>query len=253
MCCCQKDVEDYQNDEDAFLRLSVMEIVKSREQELQECQDFVPILKTYRELLTNSLKDASNDFSGHYREDKLTLPKRKSISVDVKLTKRKLNDDLTLEDEGEAKEYKLLVERFDFITPKVGMGMFFGSTTLRGFGVANNENGEQVVTEDNIDANNPVAGAFLNLHFDIGTQFLAPLIQIGVDPTKERPFLLAGGGFKILDIFSLTGGPIWTWEAELGSLSVGDVVESTSALEQDIGYKFQSSPSGFYIGLNYSF
>ena len=179
----------------------------------------------------------------------------KSIKVKISLSPRELSkDDLSLKDKAKIKEHDILIQKYDFITPKVGTGLFYSSATLNGFGVSTNDQDELIVTKDDIERNTAVTGVFLNLNFDINSQFLSPLLQIGVDPTKERPYLLLGGGFSIpVSNFAISAGPIWTWEAELNNLSLDDVVSSTSVLEEDVSYKFQTKPRGFYLGLNYSF
>ena len=122
---------------------------------------------------------------------------------------------------------------------------------LNGYGTEINDAGELLVVEDNIDKNTLLVGLFLNLNIDIGSRYLHPLIQIGVDPTKDKPYLLFGGGFEIYkSTLSITGGPIWTWEENLDLLKVGDQITSENVLKEDVKYKFQTKPRGFYLGLN---
>jgi hypothetical protein len=214
----------------------------------------VELLKLYIIQVTTSLEKESNDFDNHYRLKTISLPKSKSVSLTLKLSERELKDDFNIEDKAVSKTFKALIQKYDFITPKIGTGLFYSSATLNGFGVTTNDQDELIVTKNDIENNTAVTGVFLNLNFDIGSQFLEPLIQIGVDPTKEKPYLLLGCGISIpVSNFSISGGPIWTWEAQLSNLSLDDTVMSTSVLEEDIKYKFQSSPRGFYLGLNYSF
>lgn len=214
----------------------------------------IVLLKTYMIQIKASLKKKSPDFDNHYRIKTLSLKQGKSIKLSISLFKRELKNDLVLEDKSETKEHTLLIQKYDFITPKIGTGLFYSSAKLNGFGVTPNEQDELIVTENDIDKNTAVTGIFLNLNFDINSQFLSPLLQIGVDPTKERPYLLFGGGFSIPAAnFAISIGPIWTWEAELNSLKIDEIVSSESALEEDISYKFQTAPRGFYVGLNYSF
>ena len=214
----------------------------------------IELLKLYVIQVKTSLEKESNDFNNHFRVKTITLPKSKSVKLTIKLSERELKDDLTLNDQAVSKTLKLLIQKYDFITPKIGTGIFYSSASLNGFGVTTNNQDELIVTKNDIEKNTAVTGVFLSLNFDIGSQFLEPLIQIGVDPTKEKPYLLLGGGISIpVSNFSISGGPVWTWEAKLSSLNVDDTVISTSVLEEDISYKFQTAPRGFYLGLNYSF
>lgn len=71
---------------------------------------------------------------------------------------------------------------------------------------------------------------------------------------KKRPFLLLGGGFSIPSArIALSGGPIWTWNPSLDKLSVGQTISSTTDLENDIEYKFDIEPKGWYLGIQYNF
>lgn len=202
-----------------------------------------------------SLKEdrQSRDLINHYRIKTVTLPKSKSIRLAIKLAERKLRDDFTLDDKTGISEYEVLVQKYDFITPKVSSGLFYSSITLNGYSTEENQAGDKVIVENDLEKDTAVTGIFLNLNFDIGTSYLAPLLQIGVDPTKDKPYLLLGGGFSIAEHFSITAGPVWTWEPQLTKLAVGQVVSSDGVVEDDIEYKFKTSPKGFYLGLNYNF
>tara|TARA_R110002096_G_scaffold80050_1_gene187856 strand:+ start:1230 stop:2687 length:1458 start_codon:yes stop_codon:yes gene_type:complete len=212
------------------------------------------LLKLYVIQVKVSLKKESKHVEDYFQLKRITIPKSKSVQLAISFNQRELKNDYSISEKGDKKSYTILIQRYDFITPKVGSGLFYSSATLKAFGVSANDQDQLAITENNVDKNTAVTGVFLNLNFDIGSQFLQPLLQIGVDPTKERPYLLVGGGFSIpVSNFSISGGPIWTWEAQLKKLNLGDTVQSTSVLEDDIEYKFQTAPRGFYLGLNYSF
>ena len=236
------------------LKLEILKIHKANSDSFKNSKKLIELLKLYCIQIKASLEKKSNDLTNHFRIKNLSLKQSKSISVNISLTKRELKKDFSIADKSLVKSFKLLVQRYDFITPKIASGLFYSSATLNGFGVSTNTEGELVVTKDDVEKNTALTGVFLNLNMDIGSQFLQPLLQIGVDPTKEKPYLLFGGGISIpVSNFSITGGPIWTWEPELNNLKVDDTVISTSLLEEDLEYKFQTSPRGFYLGLNYSF
>lgn len=147
---------------------------------------------------------------------------------------------------------KLKFRRSDHIVVAVSAGIFYSSAKLRSFGLATD--GSSLITELEIDKNSAVTATFLNLFFNTGSRYFAPLIQLGVDPTKKNPYLLAGGGFSIpAASFAISGGPIWTWDASLKTLAVGGTVASTTELEKDIEYKFKVKPQGWYLGIQYNF
>ncbi len=145
-------------------------------------------------------------------------------------------------------------EKYDIVNVTVSTGIFFSNTELSGYGVSTDETGELVIVEDNISENDVVTAVFLNLNLGIGSRYFAPLIQLGIAPTKTRPFLLAGLGFTIPSAkIAFSGGPIWTWNPTLNELSNGQQVSSTIDLEKDIRYQFDVSPKGWYLGIQYNF
>ncbi|GAA3615429.1 hypothetical protein Q4Q39_01940 [Flavivirga amylovorans] len=236
------------------LKQRIRQFHKELSSSYKNIKRLIELLKTYMIQIKVSLKKKSPDFNNYYRIKPLKLKQGKSIKLNISLSTRELKKDFTLEDKSKIKEHKFLIQKYDFITPKIGTGLFYSSATLNGFGVTTNDQDELIVTQNDIDKNTVVTGIFLNLNFDINSQFLSPLIQIGVDPTKERPYLLLGGGFSIpVSNFAFSIGPIWTWEPELNDLKLDETVSSTSVLKEDLSYKFQTTPKGIYLGLNYSF
>lgn len=147
---------------------------------------------------------------------------------------------------------KFEFRKYDIFDISISTGIFYGNTTLKGFGVAN-DGTNFTVTEDDINKNNAVAAIFLNFNFKT-SRYLSPLLQIGIDPTKKRPFMLLGAGFSIpVARLAISGGPIWTWNQSLDKLSVGQIITSTTDLDKDIIYKFDVEPKGWYIGIQYNF
>jgi hypothetical protein len=148
---------------------------------------------------------------------------------------------------------KLKFKRYDFFAVSVSAGIFYGNTTLKGFGVENAGSDFKVV-EDDVKENTPVLASFLNFNFGTGSQFVSPLIQIGVDPSKKRPFLLFGGGFSIpVARIAFSAGTIMTWDQTLDNLAPGSIIKATNELDDDIKYKFDMKPKGWYFGVQYNF
>lgn len=150
---------------------------------------------------------------------------------------------------SETQKDTLQFRRFDPVTIFVSAGAFWGTTTLKGFGVDK----DMKVVEDDIQKDNFVAATFLNFSF-APSRFISPLFQIGIDPTKKRPFMLLGGGFAVpVARLAPTAGGLWTWQPTLKDLHVDQVVESTIQLEKDVTYKFSGKPQGWYLGILYNF
>lgn len=243
------------DEKDDVRQLQQVNFYTSQSKIFEENSKLTELLKLYCGQIEASLKNENPDFENHFFVKTISIPKSKSVEVTISMSPRELKtDDFTLNEKAVSQSYTFLIQRYDFIRPKVAAGIFYSSATLNGYNTTANGENELVVTENDIDKNTAVTGVFLNLNFDIGSQFLEPLIQIGVDPTKDKPYLLAGAGFAIpVSKFSISGGPIWTWEAQLDKLKVDDVVASESVLKDDIKYEFQAKPRGFYLGLNYTF
>ena len=146
-----------------------------------------------------------------------------------------------------------LFQKYDIFDVSVSTGLFFANATLKGFGIANDANNNFIVTEDNINKNTAVTAIFLNFNFKT-SRYFSPLFQLGIDPTKKRPFMLAGAGFSIpVARIAFSAGPIWTWEQSLDKLTVGQTITSTTDLDKDIKYKFNFEPRGWYLGIQYNF
>jgi hypothetical protein len=209
------------------------------------------------DIIEASIDDESENLltKGYYRIKSVSFEDGKKIECSLVVSEYEFNND-TKEFLKKADIIKktLVFRKYDFIAISVSTGIFYSSTTLKGFGVAQNSSGEFIVSGDDITKSNPVTAVFLNFNFGIGSRYFAPLAQIGIDPTKKRPFLLLGGGFSIPSAkIAFSSGPIWTWSQTLDKLSVGQTISSTTELENDIQYKFDMTPKGWYIGIQYNF
>lgn len=221
---------------------------------LETNKNLVIKLSEYIAILRESIKEESDEISGYFYLHTAEIPSGKESSS--KLTR------ITKKFDGPTEKFKedgkivneFTIRRYDIINPKIGTGIFYSNAKLSTFGVSTNDEDQLTVSEDEIEENTAVVALFLNLNFDLNSRYLSPLFQIGIDPTKKRPYLLLGGGISIPSSkFSITGGPLWTWNASLEKLSIGDVIESSTEVEEDITYKFDVKPKGYYLGLTYSF
>lgn len=214
-------------------------------------------LKPVLEILKNSINEESANAitKGFYKARTVGFDDGKKIKTDINIIEFEYNKETkAFSKKSDILSKSLVFQKYDFFAISVSTGVFYSNTTLRGYGVANSFDGQFTVTEDDITKNSAVTAVFLNFNFDIGSRYLAPLAQIGVDPTKKRPFLLLGGGFSIPSArIALSGGPIWTWSPSLDKLSVGQTISSTTDLENDIEYKFDMKPKGWYLGIQYNF
>ncbi|MVO08188.1 hypothetical protein GOQ30_03285 [Flavobacterium sp. TP390] len=214
-------------------------------------------LKPILEILKNSIKEESANATtkGFYKSRSLGFEDGKKIKAEIRITEFEYNNKTKeFSKKSDILNKSLVFQKYDFFAISVSTGLFYSNTTLKGYGVANGTDGQFAVTEEDITKNSAVTAVFLNFNFGVGSRYLAPLAQIGIDPTKKRPFLLLGGGFSIPSAsIAFTGGPIWTWSPTLDKLSVGQAISSTTELENDIQYKFDMEPKGWYLGIQYNF
>ena len=176
------------------------------------------------------------------------------LNTTVSITHKELDEErLEIRTTDKTHSAQVRFERKENVRVFASAGLFYGTTALKQFGVGTGSKGEMIVTETTSDEGSPVTAAFLNFEFEV-SRYFAPVIQFGIDPTKTRPFFLAGAGISIpAASIALTAGPLWTWKPELTKLEVGGPVESTSVLQEDISYKFSTKPKGWYLGIQYNF
>jgi|GEM_PF-1337361 len=205
-------------------------------------------------LLQNSIIAESADLKGYYLIRDVGFEDGKMLQTTLTITEFEYQPkEQSYSKKGEVATTTLTFKKYDFFAVSLSTGIFYGSTSLKGFGVTGN--GDQfTVTQDDIDKSTPVTAAFLNFNMGIGSRYFSPLFQLGIDPTKKRPFLLAGGGFSIPAArIAFSAGPIWTWDQSLDKLSVGQTITSTTDLDKDIQYRFDMKPKGWYLGIQYNF
>lgn len=147
----------------------------------------------------------------------------------------------------------MVFRKYDPVTVSVSTGIFYASTSIKKIGVA--PAGDKfTVVEETQSTSSAVTALFANLNIGLGSRYLSPLIQLGIDPTKPSPFLLLGGGFSIPAVrFSITAGGVWTWQQSLNKLVLNQEINSSAELEKDIKSVFQIKPKGWYIGVQYNF
>ena len=211
-----------------------------------------PVIK----IVENSVKDESeiDNLKGYFRTRNVSFEEGKKLETSLSVAEYEYNNDTKeFTRKKEMLNNKLIFQKYDFVSVSVSAGLFFSNSTLKGFGVSGTSTGQFTVSEDDISENKPVAALFMNFSFG-RSRYLSPIVQLGIDPTKKRPFLLAGIGIMIPSgRFAISGGPLWTWNPELDKLTVGQTISSTTALDKDIDYKFSMEPKGWYLGIQYNF
>lgn len=239
----------------SLLNLSINKFLNDVNSNLAKNKELVSKLNPIINIIDKSLVDQSDNplTVSYYQIKYISFDDGKKFETTISISQYKY--DSTKKEflkENDITSKKMIFEKYDIFDISVSAGIFYGNTNLKSYGVANNGT-NFTVAEDNIDKNNAVTALFLNFNFKT-SRYFSPLIQLGIDPTKKRPFLLVGAGFSIPSAsIAFSGGPIWTWNQTLDKLSVGEIVNSTTDLEKDIKYEFDVEPKGWYLGIQYNF
>lgn len=147
------------------------------------------------------------------------------------------------------KSFLLNVRKYSTFIPVVSSGVIYTNLSFAQFGTDTDENGNTIVAQTKDDSNEVTLGAYLNLY--LNNKWDLPLFfQFGVGPSKEKPLFFLGGGFEILKRVNISTGAVFTWFPELNDLTVGQQVNGTSDIEDDISFAFDTKPK-FYIGINF--
>jgi len=241
-----------------YIKIPLLDFIYQTEINLKSNRELTKKLESIIIIVKKSILNESREMPGYFLMKNIAFGNGEKLESLIQLTEFKMKDNKSdikdLVKKSELVKLNLVFQKYDPITVWVSTGVFYTNITEKEFGVSNGADNNLTITEENIKKNRYGAAAYLNFKYNWGSRYLAPLLQIGIDPTKKKPFLLLGGGFVIPSSqFSITGGPVWTWNASLGSLKVGDTVNSTTDIEKDIKYEFDSKPKGWYLGIQYNF
>jgi hypothetical protein len=240
---------------EALVNFVVKDFIKEVKDKVSVDKELIQKLKDINQVLIKSVSsEESKDFKGYFQIKSIDFKDNQNFETSFIVSKYEIdNKKYEIIKKSDLLTRRIIFEKYDPVKISISTGIFYANFNLKGFGVAQGTN-KLTVTEDDITSNTAIPATFLNFLFDIGSRNLLPILQMGADPTKKRPFFLLGGGLGIPSSrFAITAGPIWTWEAKLSKLSVGQEVASTSELEKDIKYTFNMNPKGWYLGLQYNF
>jgi hypothetical protein len=239
----------------SYTKTIITEFVKKKIASFKTNIDLIEKLKPLHVLMKKSTTDSLPGNSAYIKLRSVRFDDGKKIETSLTITEYTYNAEKNIYEPAANGVYKtsLGFRRYSLFDIKASAGVFYSSATLKGFGTGENDNGEMIVKEDNINNNTAVTAAFVN--FLIGDRYLSAIpLQIGIDPTKERPYLLLGGGVAIpVARFAITAGGIWTWQQDLDTLKTNDIIKSTLDLEKDVKYNFQMKPAGWYLDIQYNF
>lgn len=237
-----------------YITLKARSIADKMYKEAQENKSLFEKLESLVVILESSVQQReSKEIPGFYELRNISFEYGKVLQTEITITEYEYKaGSKDYQKKADVYQSKIKFRKSDFVVLAVTAGVFFSQTTLKYYGVSSGD--QMSVTEQEIEKNTTVTASFLNLFFNLKSRYFAPLIQLGIDPTKKHPFLLAGAGFSIpAASFAISGGPLWTWDAKLDKLSVDSPVETTTELESDVKYQFDGKIKGWYLGIQYNF
>jgi len=153
-------------------------------------------------------------------------------------------------------ERKIFIRKFDRFVPEVAAALVYTNFNYSEFGTSTNENGEQIVSENEVNnLTNFKASGMINLNLFIENSSVHPLWQLGFSTHRDAPIIMSGFGLRTtssgLNRFAISGGLAMTWMKSLNSLSLGDVVDGTGQINEDL---ILSAPKySPYIAIQYNF
>ncbi len=158
--------------------------------------------------MNSSIKD-KGDRDGYYKTRGIKFDDGKILSAKADISIYEYDrDKKEFKQSRVVNTVKITFKKYDWITPIASAGVFYLDVEIPGFSLKT-ENDKFLVQNDTISRNSAVTAAFLNLNFSVNSKYFSPLLQIGMDPTKTRPYLLLGGGFTIpVARFGLSASPI---------------------------------------------
>lgn len=146
--------------------------------------------------------------------------------------------------------------RFQRFVPEISAGTAYTFFKYKEYGTSTNEVGEQIVSAaSENEITNLNVTSMLNLTYYIENTNVNPFWQIGVGANSEIPSLLTGFGLRgVLGSkrICISGGIAMTWIKELQNLKLGDKVDGTTTIENDLKPTFSWPPKP-YIGFQYNF
>lgn len=225
------------------------------EQELKD--KLKPLIFIVDKSLTEQSRNSNFESAEYFRTKSLNFNTGEQVNARFTIKEYSFDEkSLSFSPLEEEFSKEFVLRKYNFIYPTFSSGVFYSDTEIVTYGVSNSDNSTDfLISQDTLQKNTAVVAAFVNFNFDLNSDFFHPFFQVGIDPTKIRPFILFGGGFFIpASKFAISGGAVFTWEQSLETLKVGDSVKSTTDLQNDIKYGvFDVGVKGWYLGIQYQF
>ncbi len=223
-----------------------MEALEATKKEIDS--KYSKLKSLYNEIYKNRYKGKIADSNKFLIDSVLNIKRSKRYEVTIVLEKIEYDSAKKSIKVESSKSFLLNVIRKTTFTPVVSSGVLYTSVSFPQFGTDMNAAGETVVTETQSNDNEIAVAAYLNLYLN-NTWGSSLFLQLGTGPSKEKPLIFLGAGVEVAPKFTLSAGTVFTWYPKLNDLSIGDVVNGSSAINEDISFEFQTRPR-FYFGIS---
>lgn len=239
-----------------YTKAVVLMFLKSAEQTHEKRNKDHQYLASIRDILVKSVEKKPREIKNdtYYYLVKTISPEKDKINkIKVDVTAFSYPDIYTKKVKA-TKKISFLTEAFQSFIPVITTGLFYSALDKVTYETSEDAAGNTIVAKAERDESGPVTALMLNYVLNSKMPVL-PLLQVGVDPTKERPFLLMGGGLFLPGVsrkISISAGFAWTWVQDLKTLTVGEIVKGTEDIKEDLQYEFNPRPKG-YVGFQFKF
>jgi len=229
-------------------------VLKEARSKLKTHESELTNLKGINEIMINSISSnlQSAHHQGFFRNHSISYGNGQSLDANIKISEYSLSEgELKKKSNGLSVDDKFSFRKFDPVDIFASTGLFYSNVPIISFGVSQDSFLIQKETSRQVE---PSIAAFLNFAFGSNSEFLRPMLQIGIDPTKDNPYILLGGGLVIPSSrFSISGGGILPFNQKLNKLGIGQKIESTALLNDDLSKRIDFNNIGWYFGIQYKF
>lgn len=183
------------------------------------------------------------------------LPESKIIKTELKIEILKYSkEDQSFKIDKTSYSEKMNFTRFRKLIPTLSIGAYYTSLRPTLYESVKNGDDQNVISEKNQKDWNLGGSLMLNYYLNISDSDILPIIQLGADPTKKRPFFLVGGGFGVPSYyFSITTGATFGWDQKLNDgVNIGDVIDGDDDLKNKTHFSFNPEPK-LYLGIQVNF
>lgn len=230
------------------LEVDVKESNRIRKKQLELLEKFIDVLEKSVKVDGIKILDIEGVIYNFTKE--VNLDRSKASQLQIFHQKAIFN---TATEKFDKKDKTLLssltMYRYRAFVPGYALGIHYSPLKINRFGTGTDSLGQMVVQAVEEGGGSAILSGMLNMYWNIHATDVIPMFQLGVDPTKDRPFFLLGGGFALFEgNISVSGGAIWGWSQILDDLEVGDLVSGSAQVQENTRFRFEVEPRP-YVGM----